>query len=65
MKPTVEAIIGYDCRANQLNLAALSLLEVGECDIPKSKVYAERAYIQILQISDFTLTQVRQCKIEI
>ena len=65
MRTTVEAIIGYDCGSNQLNLTTLSLLEVGECDIPESKLHIEIIYIQLLQISDFTLTQVKQCKIEI
>ena len=65
MRMTVEAIIGYDCGSNQLNLTTLSLLEVGECDIPEPKLHIETTYIQLLQISDFTLTQVRQCKIDI
>ena len=65
MTITVEAIIGYYCGSNQLNLTTLSLLEVGECDIPEPKLHIETTYIQLLQISDFTLTQVRQCKIEI
>ena len=61
MTTTVEAIIGYDCGSNQLNLATLSLLEVGECDIPEAKLYIDTTYIQLSQISDFTLTQIRQC----
>ena len=65
MRRTVGAIIGYDCGWNQLKLTTLSLLEVGECDIPKPKLHVETTYIQLLQISDFTLTQVRQCKIVI
>ena len=63
MRTAVEAIIGYDCGSNQINLTRLSLLEVGgECDIPEPKLHAETTYIQLLQIIDFTPTQVRKCK---
>ena len=45
MRTTVEAIIQYDCGSNQFNLRTLSLLEVGECDIPGSKLHIETIYI--------------------
>ena len=59
MRTTVEPIIGYDCGFNELNLITLYLLEVGECDIPEPKLHVQITYIQLLQISGFTLTQVR------
>ena len=44
---TIHAIIGFDCGSNQSNIDTLSLLEVGECDLPKSQVIVERTYIQL------------------
>ena len=62
---TVHAIIGYDCGTNHLNITTLSLLEVGECDIPEPQVQVEKIYVQLLQLSDFTLTKIIQCKVEV
>ena len=62
---TVHAIIGYDCWTNHLNITTLSLLEVGECDIPEPQVQVEKTYLQLLQLSDFTLTKIIQCKVEV
>ncbi|XP_024942195.1 uncharacterized protein LOC107269164 isoform X3 [Cephus cinctus] len=33
-----EALIGYDCRSNQPNVTTISLLEIGNCDIPPPQV---------------------------
>ena len=62
---TVHAIIGYDCGSNHLNITTLSLLEVGECDIPEPHVQVDKVYVQLLQLSSFTLTKIIQCKIEV
>ena len=43
----------------------MSLVNIGECDIPKETVTVSSRYIQLLQINDFTDTTVLQCKIEI
>ena len=62
---TIHAIIGFDCGSNQSNVTALSLLEVGECDLPQSQVHVDRTHIQLLQLTGFSNTKVIQCKIEI
>ena len=62
---TVHAIIGYDCGTNHLNITTLSLLEVGECDISEPQVQVEKIYVQLLQLSDFTVTKIIQCKVEV
>ena len=48
---TVYAIIGFDCGSNQSNITILSLLEVGECNLPRSQVHVDRTYVQLLQIN--------------
>ena len=57
-------IIGFDCGSNQSNITTLSLLEVGECDLPQSQVHVERTYIQLLQLTRFSNTKVKQSKVE-
>ena len=52
MTPT-GALRGYGCGAGNLNLTTLSLLDVGECEMPAEKVEVERKYIQLLQINDY------------
>ena len=48
---TTYAIIGFDCASNNANIAKLSLLEVGECDLPQRQVNVEKTYVQLLQIT--------------
>ena len=55
---TVYAIIGFDCGSNQSNITTLSSLEVGKCDLPRSRVNVERTYIQLLQLTGFSNTKV-------
>ena len=62
---TIHAIIGFDCGSNQSNITTLSLLEVGECDLPRSQVHVERTHIQLLQLTAFLITKVIQCKVAI
>ena len=62
---TVYAIIRFDCGSNQSNITTLSLLEVGECNLPPSQVHVKRTYIQLLKLPGFTNTKVIQCKVEI
>ena len=58
-------MIGFDSGLNQSNITTLSLLEVGEFDLPRSQVHVEGTYIQLLQLTGFSNTKVIQCKIEI
>ncbi|KAL7299003.1 hypothetical protein TKK_0008099 [Trichogramma kaykai] len=58
-------MIGYDCEARSLNVTTLSLLNVGECDIPSTEPTIQDQYIQLLQINNFERVNVVQCKVEI
>ena len=62
---TVYVIIGFDCGSNQSNITTLSLLKVGECDLPRSQVNVKRTYMQLLQLTGFSNTKLIQCKVEI
>ena len=42
----VYGFIGYDCGLRHLNVTTLSLLEVGNCDLPESKINITRRYVQ-------------------
>lgn len=58
-------IIGYDCGSTSANLTTLSLINIGECDVPVLNVNSTRVYIQLLQINEFDSVKVLQCKVEI
>ena len=62
---SIYGFIGYDCGSRHLNITTLSLLEVGECELPESKINITREYLQLLQINEYTETKVIQCKLEI
>ena len=62
--PTSGLII-YDCGAKTMNITTLSLLDVDQCDIPDQKINITNQYIQLLEINDYQMTNVIQCKIEI
>lgn len=62
--PTL-GLIGYDCGGATTNITTLSLLEVGECDIPHQEVNVSKKYIQLLQINQYSSIHVIQCKVEI
>ncbi|XP_050452326.1 uncharacterized protein LOC126851966 isoform X2 [Cataglyphis hispanica] len=60
-----SSIIAYDCGGAYLNLTTVSLLRSGECDIHMETPVATNTYIQLLQLSTYTHTEIIQCKIEI
>lgn len=60
-----SAIRGYDCGTKTMNVTTVSLLDVGDCDIPEESIKTEEAMIQLLQIIDFQKTMVTHCKVEI
>ena len=62
---TAYGFIGYDCGSRHLNVTTLSSLEVGNCDLPETKINITRRYVQILQINQYTETRIIQCKMEI
>lgn len=61
----VAGLIGYDCGGAATNITTLSLLEVGDCDIPQREVNVTRKYIQLIQINQYGSIHVMQCKVEI
>lgn len=63
--PAARGLIGYDCAGVTANLTTVSLLEVGECNIPQQEVNVTRTYIQLIQINEYSSITVRQCKVEI
>lgn len=62
--PSSRAIIGYDYGTSNLNITTVSLLEVGECDIPIRDIKEETVEIQLLQAVEYRETPVLQCKLE-
>jgi len=60
-----SALIGFDCGGQNLNVTTVSLLDVGECDLKIRKPNTSSVHIQLLQLSDYSHTEVIQCKIEI
>ena len=62
---TVYAIVAYECSSSQLNITTISLLQVGDCNLPESKVNAVELFIQLIQFSNIATTPVMQCKVVI
>ena len=59
------ALVGYDCGSRSLNITTISLLDVGQCEIPPSSLNISRKYVQLLQVNEFSEPQAIQCKLEI
>lgn len=60
-----QALIGYDCGGQGLNITSLSLLDIGKCQVDDIEPQKKEVYIQLLQLSEFEHTTGIQCKIEI
>jgi len=56
--PFASGLIGYDCGG--LNLITLSLLDIGDCELAEIKTDTMETYVQLLQLSDYDKTKVRQ-----
>lgn len=54
-----NALRGYDCGDEGLNITSLSLVDMGNCDA--EPVRAE-TYVQLMQLSDYDKTMAIQCK---
>lgn len=61
----VVSRIGFGCSGRHLNVTTMFLLDVGECNLDLKKPNVTRAYIQLLQLSDYSHAEVLQCKVEI
>lgn len=59
---TALGLIAYDC-STQVNISALSLLDVGDCDIPQLTPKRQPMMIQVVQIKEYANTEVIVCKI--
>ena len=62
---TVLSIIAYDCGAKEINVTTISLLDVGDCDIPSEKIESEEKKIQLLQVVAYHEVEIIQCKMVI
>lgn len=60
-----QAMIGYDCGGEGLNITTLSLTDIGNCQLDDWEPQAEETYVQLLQISEFDHTEAVQCRIEV
>ena len=62
---TAAALVGYDCGSRSLNVTTISLLDVGQCQVPSNLLNVTRKYVQLLQVNEFVETQAIQCKLEV
>lgn len=65
LKPSVNGLLGYDCKGEGLNVTVLSLTDIGECQLEDIEPITEEVYVQLLQLSEFDHTIGIQCRIEI
>lgn len=61
----IQALVGYDCGGQSLNVTTLSLCDVGKCEIPDLEPTKDERPIRLLQLADFESTDILQCKVEI
>ena len=59
------ALLGFDCGGRHLNITSVSLLDVGECNLPHKTSNSTDTYIQLLQLSEYNHAFIIQCKVEI
>jgi hypothetical protein len=62
---TTHCLIGYDCNGNYLNVTTISLNSIGDCNVQPVNTEYQETSIQLLQLSEFEFTSVRQCKVQI
>lgn len=60
-----QSLIAYDCNGEHLNVTTISLVNIGECDLEIPTTQEEDRHIQLLQLSDYEVTDIIQCRIEI
>lgn len=58
-----NALVGYDCSGERLNVTTVSLTEVGKCAEFQDQVNVTSQRIQLIQLSDYDTTHVMHCKI--
>ena len=60
-----QAIIGFNCGSTDPAMATYSLVGSGECDFHKEDLQISNTTIELVQLAEFKINQVIQCKIEI
>lgn len=65
MLKITDSIIAFDCGGTHLNTTTISLLSVGEFNLQFDKPTATDIYVQLLQLSSYSHTEVIQCKVEL
>ncbi|XP_048512599.1 uncharacterized protein LOC125501329 [Athalia rosae] len=58
-------LVGYDCGGPNLNISTVSLIDVGDCDIPDVNPNTTSPYIQLLQLAKYEHSMVTQCSVKI
>ena len=59
------ALIGYNCGSRSYSIKKMSLLDVGQYQVPSGSLNVTRKYIKLLQNDEFVETRAIQCKLEI
>lgn len=62
---TTYGLLGFDCGSQHLNVTSVSLLGTGDCDDEYHTTNSTSVYVQLLQLSEYSYTEVMQCKMEI
>lgn len=62
---TTYALVGYDCGGQSFNVTTFALNQIGTCQLPTKEPTPIAVRIQLLQIADYTTTEIIQCKVEI
>ncbi|KAL7289959.1 hypothetical protein TKK_0015692 [Trichogramma kaykai] len=56
-------IYGFDCGTKLTNITTISLVDVGDCDIDTPEVEIDKINAQLIQINDYGMVHVRECKL--
>lgn len=59
------SLIAYDCNGQHLNITTISLVNTGECNVDAPRTQDQEVYIQLLQVAEYEITEIIQCKVEI
>ncbi|CAB0043226.1 unnamed protein product [Trichogramma brassicae] len=57
------SIYGFDCGTRLTNITTISLVDVGECDITTPEVEIDKINAQLIQINDYGMIHVRECRL--
>ncbi|CAB0040700.1 unnamed protein product, partial [Trichogramma brassicae] len=57
------SIYGFDCGTRLTNITTISLVDVGECDITTPEVEIDKINAQLIQINDYGMVHVRECRL--